>query len=218
MRVLALMRYLADDALRAGRWVAPGVLFLAVTVSGTAVGESALGSYGFSVAALFPVSMWLTVAVLNSEDPAQTTITTVAVGNAFVLRLAKLLVAYLGGQVLIAVAVLWPLLMGQPAGPADVPAGILAHQLSGLAGVAFGSLIGRPLLSTPTWAVMIGIAVFLLELLVPGFPPVRPIAVSFATHPGPSVMFGLLAGVAVQTVAGVAALVGLGHWLAQRRV
>src|SRR5690349_15044983 len=127
------------------------------------------------------MSMWLTVAVLNSEDQVQALITTVTFGNAFGVRLAKLLVAYLGGQVLTAIAVLWPLLTGQSASLADLLAGLLAHLLSGLAGVAFGSLAGRPLLRAPTWAVMSGITVFLIEILVPGFPPVRPIAVSFAS-------------------------------------
>ena len=217
MKYLALVRYLAADTLRAGRWVAPLAAFLILTATGTAVGETALGSYGFTVTALLPVSMWLTIAVLNSEDPVQTAITTVAIGNAFVVRLAKLLVAYLGAQILTAVAVLWPLLTGQPASTADVLAGVLAHLLSSLAGVAFGSLAGRPLLRAPTWAVMIGITVFLIEILVPGFPPVRPIAVSFASHPKAPEVFGLLAVVAVQTVIGAAVLVGLSHWLSQRR-
>jgi hypothetical protein len=217
MRLVALLRYLAADALKAGRWVPPMVLFLAVTVTGTAVGESALGGYGFTATALLPASMWLTIAVLNSEDPAQTAITAVAVGSPLLLRLAKLLLAYVGGQVLAAVAVLWPLLIGQPASAADVLAGVLAHLLSGLAGVAFGSLASRPLLRAPTWAVLIGITVFLLEILVPGFPPVRPIAVAFAGGPVSAAVFGMLAVVAAQTVTGAAVLIGLGHWLARRR-
>jgi hypothetical protein len=217
MRLPALLRYLAADALRAGRWVAPLALFLILTASGTAVGETALGSYGFSAAALFPVSLWLTIAVLNSEDPVQTAIVTVTVGNAFVVRLAKLALAYLGAQILTVIAVLWPLLTGQPASAADVLAGVLANLLSSLAGVAFGSLAGRPLLRAPTWAVTLGLAVFLVEILVPGFPPVRPIAVTFARGPDPSAVFGMLTLVAVQTVAGAAVLIGLGHWLAQRR-
>jgi len=218
MRLVALLRYLAADALRAGRWVGPLALFLVTTVAGTAEGESAIGSYGFTVAAILPVSMWLTIAVLNSEDPVQTAITTTAVGSALMVRLAKLLLAYLGAQVLTTVAVLWPLLIGQPASTSDVLAGVLAHLLSSLAGVAFGSLAGRPLLRAPTWAVTLGIAVFLLEILVPGCPPVRPIAQSFAADPNPSAAFGMLAVVAVQTVAGSAVLISAGHWLAQRRV
>jgi hypothetical protein len=218
MKFVALMRYLAVDALQAGRWVAPLAVFLVLTVTGTAVGETTLGDYGFTVTALLPVSMWLTIAVLNSEDPVQTEITTVTVGNAFLVRLAKLLVAYAGGQVLTAIAVLWPLLTGQRASEADLLAGVLAHLLSCLAGVAFGSLAGRPLLRAPTWAVIIGITVFLMEILVPGVPPVRPIAVSFSSDPTTPEVFDMLAGVAVRTMAGAAVLVGLGHWLAQRRI
>jgi hypothetical protein len=214
----ALLRYLASDALRAGRWVAPGVLFLIVTVSGTAVGGSALGGYGLTATALFPVAVWLTVTVLNSEDPIQALVTTAIVGRPLAVRLAKLAVAFLACQVLCVIGVVWPLLTGHSASAGEVLAGLVGHELSSLAGVAFGSLLSRPIVSRPAWAVMIGIAVVLVEILVPGFPPVRPIAVAFSDAPEASTSLApLLALVTLETIAGAAVLMGLGHAWAQRR-
>jgi hypothetical protein len=214
----ALMRYVASDALRAGRWVAPGVLFLIVTVSGTAVGGTAMGGYGLTATALFPVAVWLTVTILNSEDPIQALVTTAIVGSPLAVRLAKLTVSFLACQVLTAIGVVWPLLTGHPASAADVSAGTVGHLLSSLAGVALGSVLSRPVVRTPAWAVMIGIAAFLLEILVPGFPPVRPIAVAFSDAPDLSTsLTELLALVAVETIAGAAVLIGLGHSWARRR-
>jgi hypothetical protein len=214
----ALMRYLASDALRAGRWVGPGVLFLIVTVSGTAVGGSALGGYGLTATAVFPVAVWLTVIVLNSEDPVQAQITTAVVGSPLAVRSAKLAVSFLACQLLTGVGVGWPLLTGHPASAGEVLAGTVGHALTSLAGVAFGSLLGRPVVRTPGWAVLIGVAGFLVEVLVPGFPPVRPIAVAFSDASEVSTsLIRLLAVVALETVVGAAVLVGLGHVWAQRR-
>ena len=67
---LALLRYLAADAVRAQRWVAPVLVFLiAVVVLGAGPGP-ALPVYGATSVALLPSALWLTVAVLNSADPA----------------------------------------------------------------------------------------------------------------------------------------------------
>jgi len=216
--IVSLVRYLAGDVLRAGRWVAPGVLFLILTVSGTAVGGTALGGYGFTATALLPIAIWVTITVLNSEDPIQTGITTVAVGSALTVRLTKLAVAFLACQFLTAIGVLWPLLTGHRATASDVLAGLIGHLLSSLAGVAFGGLLSRPLLRAPAWAVIGGIVVFLLEILIPGFPPVRPIAVSFSDVPPTSAeLFRTLGQVAAETVIGAVVLIGLAQRLAQRR-
>jgi hypothetical protein len=214
----ALVRYHASDALRSARWVAPGVLFVIITVSGTAVGGTALGGYGLTATALLPIAIWLSVAVLNTEDPVQEAITTATAGGSFLVRLAKLTVALLGCLVLTVFGVAWPLLTGHPATVGDVFAGAVAHLLSSLAGIAVGSLLSRPLLRTPAWAVLIGVAVFMIEILVPGFPPVRPIAVSFSDAPHvASSLVGILALVALETVVGATMLIGLGYVLARTR-
>ena len=96
MRVAAaLLRYLAADALRAERWVAPLTVYLVACAAGTAVGGTALGSYGLSASLLFPVAVWVGVGVgvgvgvANAEDPVRTAVTVVTVGSALAVRLGK---------------------------------------------------------------------------------------------------------------------------------
>lgn len=213
-----LLRYLAADALRVGRWVAPGVVFLIVTASGTAVGGTAVGGFGLTATALFPISVWATVALLNSEDPTQAMITTAALGDPFTLRLAKLTLAYVAGQGLTALAIVWPLVTSHPATPGDVLGGIVAHLLTSLAGVTAGSFLSRPILRAPAWALMLGIALFLAEILIPGFPPVRPIAEAFSDSPAVTVpRASVLTVVALETLPATAVLVAFGYWLSRRR-
>jgi len=70
MRVAAaLLRYLAADALRAERWVAPLTVYLVACAAGTAVGGTALGSYGLSASLLFPVAVWVGVGVGERRGP-----------------------------------------------------------------------------------------------------------------------------------------------------
>lgn len=217
MTAIALVRYVASDSVRAERWVAPCVLFLIITVSGTAAGGTALGGYGFTVTALFPVATWVAVTVLNSEDPIQTAITTASVGSSLLVRLAKMTVAFLACQVLSTFALVYPLVTGHPASAGDVAAGAVGHLLSSLAGVTVGSLISRPVLRTPAWAVITGIVAFLVEILVPGFPPVRPLAVAFSDSPSPTWSASMLGLVAAETLAGSAVLIWLAHAISRRR-
>ena len=213
----ALVRYVAGDAARAERWVAPVVLFMIVTVSGTAAGGAVLDGYGLTLTALFPISVWVAVTVLNSEDPVQTLITTVTVGSSFRVRAAKLLVALAACQVMTLFAVVWPLLTGHPAGPGEVCAGLLGHLLSSLAGVAVGSSLGRPVVRRPAGVVLIGLAAFLVEVLVPGFAPVRPLAVAFSGSDATGVPWDVLAVVTLQTLAGAVAVILLAQRLARGR-
>ncbi len=218
MKAVALVRYLAADALRAERWVPPVVLFLVTTVAGTSVGGTALGCYGFSSTVLLPVALWLTVSVVNSQDPVQTAITTVTAGSALAVRIAELAVAYLVCLGLAAFAVLYPLLTSHPAGRPELLAGVAGHLLTALAGVAFGSVLTRPLLSTPAWVVLSGVAVVLAELLVPGLPPFHPVGVLFSeVAPSTGRLARSLVVAGIETAAGAVLLVGLGHALSRRR-
>jgi hypothetical protein len=216
MIVGALLRYRGEQVLREARWVPPLVVFFVVTVTGSTLGGTALDGYGFTATALLPIAIWLTVAGLE-EDPARTAITATTVGRPLLVHLAGPGVAYLGAQVLTVFALGWPLLTGRAVGAGDVLAGVVAHLLTSLAGVAVGSLLGRPLLRSPAWRVLLGVSVVLVEVLVPGCPPVRPIAVAFSAAPAASdLAAGDLALVAVETVVGAGVLVGLGYRRSRR--
>ena len=193
----ALLRYVAADALRAGRWLAPGLLFLAATLMSSAGGGSALSSYSFTATVLLPVTVWLAVAVNNSEDPVQTAIVVVTVGSALSVRLAKLIVAYLTCVPLAAIGVVWPLATGHPANGTAVLVGVASHLLVVLAGVAVSSLLSHPVIDAMAWVVVLGVAFCLVEVIVPGFPPLRQLLVLLAgdgrpTLSGAAIRLGLI--------------------------
>jgi hypothetical protein len=207
--VTALVRYVAADALRAERWAAPVLLFLAATASFNAGGGSALSCYSFTAAVLLPVALWLTVAVGNSEDPVQEAVTAVAAGSAVRVRLAKLLTAALLGAVLAVVALVWAPLAGNPASPGAVLAGAVAHGITLAAGVAFGALLSRPVVTRLSHVVLGATALLLLELAVP-VPPLRPLLTLFgAEHPGHLALPLLLIAVETAVLAGAATALAL---------
>lgn len=96
----ALLRYLVADIVRGQRWLAPVLVFLVGMTALDAGGGAVLPDYASTAALLLPVAIWLAIVAGNSEDPVQTAITTVTVGSALRVRLAKLAVAYAGCLVL----------------------------------------------------------------------------------------------------------------------
>ena len=215
---LALLRYFAADALRAQRWMAPVLLFvIAAVVLGAGPGP-ALPIYGATSAALLPAALWLTVAVINSEDPVQAAVTTVTAGGLLRARLARSAVAFGACLPLALLGAAWPLVTGHPAGLTVAAAGLAAHVLTSAAGLAFGSVLSRPVLDRRAWAVVIGVACCLAEVLVPGAPPAGQLVHAFTLPAsGRSGLGGPLAvataGTLVLTVAGTAG----GYLIARNR-
>lgn len=216
--MISLVRYVAADALRAERWAAPVLLFLAATGSFNAGGGTALACYGFTSAVLLPVAMWLTVAVSNSEDPVQRAITAVTVRSPWRVQLAKLLTAAAACAVLSVVALIWAPLAGNPGSSGTVAAGAVAHALATTAGVAFGAVLSRPVVDRLSWIVLAATAVTLLELATP-VPPLRPILVLFGQdgRTGASGLAGPLLLVAAETAVLAAGLVAAAYRIGQRR-
>lgn len=183
--MIALLRYLLSDGFRSQRWVAPAVTFLAAIAVIDVGGGSALSCYGATSAALMAVALWLTIAILGSEDPIQTAITVVNVGSPSRVLLAKLLTSYVGCLFLVLLGVAWPLVVGGHSyNAAAVGAGFAAHLVTALTGVGFGALLSRPVLRHGAWAVLIGILICVGELAIPDFPPGRQLLqVLSADHP-----------------------------------
>jgi hypothetical protein len=213
----ALLRYLAADAIRSGRWAAPTLCFVGGTLAFDAGGGTALSCYGFSASMLLPVGLWLAVAVGNSEDPVQADITVVTAGGPVRVRLATLALAYLFCLALAVVGLAWPL-SNHRMTPGAIPIGVLEHLLLALAGVAFGAPLTRPVVDRLAWVVMAGVGVTLVELLVPGAPPLRRLlALLNAQSVDPRTVAGPLAVTAAETVVLAVVLVTAAHRLARRR-
>jgi hypothetical protein len=216
---IALIRYIAADALRAERWAPPVFCFIVATAAFNAGGGPAVSCYGFAASVLFAVAVWLTVAVGNSEDPVQTAITVVTVGSALRVRLAKLGTSYLVCLLLAGIALAWPLVGSHAATLAAVVAGGVAQLLSALAGVAFGALLTRPVTNRLGLVVVVGVAACLAELAIPGAPPVRRLLTMFGANdlPGPADVAGPLLLITIETLALSALLIAAAQAIARRR-
>ncbi len=93
-----------------------------------------------------------------------------------------------------------------------------AHLLAILAGLAFGSVLSRPVVDRRAWAVLAGACCCLGEILIPGAPPTRLLLAAFTISPGGSRgMAGPLEAAAAGTLGLCTALVSAGYLLARRR-
>ncbi|HTT89685.1 MAG TPA: hypothetical protein VMF65_09010 [Acidimicrobiales bacterium] len=210
-----LARYIAADTARSQRWLPPLLVYAVfcafnLAADGSAAGN-ALPTMATAAAALLPISIWLTVVVGNCEDPVQATITAATVGGEARLRLAKLLVALMAAAALGLISTVLAWLGTNNFGLTDfraLGAGLAAHLLAAVVGVAAGAWCMRPILDRRAWAVLTGLAVTMVEVLVPHCPPVRQFLVLF----GPAEPAHLAAGIAliaVQSV-GIAAVLVTG--------
>jgi hypothetical protein len=214
--VIALLRYVAADSLRAERWAAPVLLFLGATAAFNAdEGGDALACYGFTAAVLLPVAVWLTVAIGNSEDPVQRDVTAVTVGGAWRVLFARLLCAALVCAVLAIGALIWSPVAGNSDRPSWVVAGAVAHAITLVAGVAIGAVLSRPVVTRLSRVVFGGTAALLVELALP-VPPLRPMLQLFdADHP--AALGWPLTLIGVETLALSAVLVAVADRVARQR-
>ncbi|MFG3559105.1 hypothetical protein ACGGAQ_32505 [Micromonospora sp. NPDC047557] len=148
----ALVRMRLAGFLRTGRALAP--LLAGLVVLGTLYGggrSQPAEAYGVSAVVLFPVLAWQTKILLDIEPDVQRRLAQVTVGVARE-RLAGLLAAGVAALVAVAVALLFPWLVGGVTGPVEpgdrsVPVGIAlglwAHLLAVPAAVALGALASR---------------------------------------------------------------------------
>lgn len=214
--MLALIRYLGSDVLRAQRWAAPLLLYLAAVWIITPSQGPVLPTYAMSAAALFPVAIWLTVVVSHSEEPAQAAITMAIVGGPTRVWLARLATAYLFCAVLAAVALVEiPLSTPEPVGGAAIGVGILDHAMTAAAGVALGMLISRPIVPRLAWTVLLGTGICLAQLLVAHTPPVHTLLKLYNGRSDPPASALLL--IAAETVVLVTVTIAAATVAARRR-
>lgn len=148
----ALLRLRLAGFLRTGRAVAP--LLAGLVVLGTLYGggrAQAGEAYGVSAVVLFPVLAWQTKVLLDVEPDGQRRLAQVTVG-ARRERIAGLLAAVLAALGTVAVALVFPWLVGGvtgPVGPGDrsiavgLALGLWAHLLAVPPAVLLGALASR---------------------------------------------------------------------------
>jgi hypothetical protein len=146
--VIALLRYYLADLLRSQRFFPPILAFLLAL--GVLIGSTpgpALAAYGSLALVLYPVSVWLAVAVGNAEDPVQRGITVTAAGGWTRVAGASTLVSMLTVLVLAFVGTAWPAIVTDtPYRWPELALGLAAQLACGWTGVAVGVLCARPIL------------------------------------------------------------------------
>jgi hypothetical protein len=178
--MIALIRYVGRDTLRSQRWAAPLLCFAAVDAIIGAQTGSVLPSYAIEAAALLFITTWLTVVVVNNEDPIQQSITEVCARSQTKVRISKLAVSLLIAVVLGALGMVAPaILSGSPTTAKEVIAGFCAQIITALMGVAFGTLCSRPIIHRRSWSVLLGVLLGMATVLIPHGPPTRQLLVLF---------------------------------------
>ena len=176
----ALLRYTLSETFHAQRWVAPIVSMGAIDAVVSAQTGSVLPTYAILATALLFIGTWLTVVIVNNEDPIQQSITETCAGSRAKVRLAKLLVG-LGVSALLGLAAMLPPIFVASGGVkvTDILAGACAQTIAALAAVGLGSLCSRPVMRRHAWSVLIGFLVCLGTVLAPNGVPSRQLLVLF---------------------------------------
>jgi hypothetical protein len=178
--VIALVTYVSRDSFRSQRWVAPLICFAGIDAIVGAQTGSVLPSYAIGAAALLFIATWLTVVIVNNEDPVQQSITEVCAGSQTTLRVSKLSVSFLAAVTLGVLGMIAPtIIASSQASAKDVIAGICAQIITALTGVAFGALCSRPIVLHRSSAVSLGVLLGLATVLIPHGPPTRQLLVLF---------------------------------------
>jgi len=199
-----VIRYLLADLVRSQRWLPPVLLYLciaAVLYGGDA--GAPRPPYAASAMALLPIAAWLTVVVVNNEDPVQRRVTLAAVGGWRRLLGGLVGSALLCNGVLVVLATLVPPLLNRHHyGSVDVVLGFMAHTISALTGIGLGVLCARPMIPTTGWSLIAVLGGTLTALVANRVPPVGTTAHLLFDSDPPEVV----AAVSVQAAIAVAVL------------
>ena len=178
--MLALLRYTLSDTFHAQRWVAPVLIMGVIDAVVSAQAGFILPTYAIVATVLLFLGTWLTVVIVNNEDPVQQTITESCAGNRAKVRLAKLLLSFLLSVFLGFAAMVPPIfLSNQDVRSQDLVAGACAQAIAALAAVGLGALCSRPIVRRHAWSVLLAFLVGLGTILIPNGVPSRQLLVLF---------------------------------------
>ncbi|BFV56528.1 hypothetical protein KCMC57_up16320 [Kitasatospora sp. CMC57] len=213
----ALCRYTLARLLHSQRYLPPVLLFLGlVTVLTSSDSGPLTAVYGVCAGAMFLSACWLTVGLVNLDEPAARAIAVVSSGGARRVFAADALVALVICLPLTVFGLCWPLAVGHhavAAGPLLV--GVAAQLTAAFTGIALGLVCSRAVVGRPGYSLLAALGSALALPLVPGLPPLNPLLTRLAgRHPaaellrpvgGLALLAAALAAVAVLVTDSVAA-------------
>ncbi|MET0234131.1 MAG: hypothetical protein ABW224_05815 [Kibdelosporangium sp.] len=208
-----LIRYLLADVLRTQRWVPPMLTYLVLLMIIGPPNGPVLPTYAMAAAALVPIGMWITVVVFHSEEPAQAAITMSITGGHGRVWPAKMLTALFCTLVLGFASLIWLTVTANQYSHLGV--GVIDYAMTALAGVAFGAVISRPVLTKISWTALVGVGVCLAELLIRQAPPVNAMIDLYTDTTAGA---GQILLIAAETVVLSAVVVGIAYNVARRKI
>jgi hypothetical protein len=195
------LRYSLRDFLRGQHWAAPLVSFAAVDAIASAQTGSLLPTFAATATALLFIGAWLTVVVINNEDPIQQMVTEACLGSRSKLRATKMILAFLATAALGSLGMIGPVMcLSSKVIPRELVAGLCAQLITSIAAVALGALCSRPLVRRIAWSVLFVILICLATVIIPGAPPTRQLLVLF-NKTGSFALAGPLLLIGVETLA-----------------
>jgi hypothetical protein len=213
----ALIRYVLSMLVRGQGYIAPIVLYgSAIVVLTTNDRGSLPETYSACALTLFVCQLWLTAAMVNTEDREQRAMTAVAAGGAHRVLIANVLAAALICLGLTAIGLAYPIVAGEHVvTAAGVAVGALAQLACGAAGIAGGLLCSRLVIRRAGHAVFVGLGIIGVMILVKGVPPVGPVMMVLDRAQPPSTMLGPVAAYAGIAVAMLGAAAAAAHLVAR---
>jgi hypothetical protein len=173
--VTALYRYLLASVLLSQRYLPPTLIFLAAMAVGTTSDNGPLeSSYAFCVLAMLVCTTWLTVSIVNHEDPTQRKITLVMIGNSLRVLTVTVAVVLTWCVPLVVIGLVYPIVTGKH----DVTAGALttgavAQLSAAMIGISIGLLCSRLVIPRIGIAMLTAAAAILAVLLIRWISPIR---------------------------------------------
>ena len=173
----ALYRYLLTSVLLSQRYLPPTLIFLAAMAVGTTSDNGPLqASYSFCVLAMLVCTTWLTVSIVNHEDPTQRKITLVMIGSSLRVLTITVAVVITWCVPLLVIGLVYPIVTGKHVvTAADLGVGAAAQLGAAMIGIAIGLLCSRLVIPRIGVAMLTAAAAILAVLLLRWISPIRPI-------------------------------------------
>ena len=173
----ALYRYLLTSVLLSQRYLPPTLIFLAAMAVGTTSDNGPLqSSYSFCVLAMLVCTTWLTVSIVNHEDPTQRKITLVMIGSSLRVLTMTVVVVITWCVPLLVIGLVYPIVTGKHVVTAgDLAVGAAALLGAAMIGIAIGLLCSRLVIPRIGVAMLTAAAAILAVLLLRWISPIRPI-------------------------------------------
>ncbi|GAA1194248.1 hypothetical protein F4556_001604 [Kitasatospora gansuensis] len=215
----ALCRFTLARLLHSQRYLPPVLLFLAlVTVLTSSDSGPLTAVYGVCAGSMFLTSCWLTVSLVNLDEPQGRAIAVVSSGSARRLFAADALVALGICLLLTLFGLAYPLVAGHhTVQGVQLLVGAAAQLTAAATGIALGLVCSRPVVGRPGYSLLAALGSALVLPLVPRLPPLNPLLTLLAGRRPAAELVWPVGGLAVLAAGLAVAAVLVTDFVAARR-